>query len=876
MARKLKKLDFKKKIDEILNRYIGRSKLKKASTAEHLKSSSKELEKAREEHNKIGFWKGLKYKIASWFGIKKHTKTGRFGAQKTAVKNDSIERLEEDNQDRYFDPFQKINDEISDSKEGRSLQDDFSERVEDQVALSEKNDWDKGSVSDSEERRLELVYNGTFESEGGSALEKMQNDLAKMSDPYGAFVATVDADNENQTEDELPGAEDAPENANDEAADEPSEENSEADEESHADKKTEQSEGNSEKSAEGDIPAKAPAQFQITVAVSGRPADYYTKMSRLKTLARIAAMGKDKTKGKTKDQINAEKAAEFKELAAKAVTESPEYREITARGQAAATAAGVKYEPLNDPNIHQLIIRTNAIDLRNTGHSSIGMDTLRDDKLVKRYTFGFFPATDTKQEETVIGEVKNPDKSFDEASTKRSYRVSYKDYLKAAAKIRGIKGSRRTYKVTGYNCTSFAIDIAKEAGINFADNEVAEDYVTSSSDFHLVDSPAALASKLEKDNAAASGMNIAEYATVLREAEQWGNKTAGNILLLKMKSDSVKPMLIEYLGKNTAYQNEVKKDKDNIEITPDKKVDTIISVAESIYNKISEQYKIEMDEEGHMVQNDYQTTRTKFAMLKQRKEALMNAFGTDSVYQFVINACKDSSEYSFCMNMEESKDFVFGKDSTVLTGMFNSGDHDQVKGISGGLKEAAQRKAEEDRIRAEREEEERKERAKREEEERRINEEKAQKEAAVRAENRKQKYAAHQQEFESIFETTPAISGEGYDKLYDDYMVAAHEGGMAARQEMLAALFDDFEKKVRERLDPSEKFMKISPDNAERLYIAILLCPKKRLLLADLEDNISANGGSPMFLNQVGPSIKRIQNNATPAEVAMAYKYISK
>lgn len=874
MARKLKKLNVKEKLNTVIRRLLGRSKAKAdAEENDKFESAAINLQKVREENNKIGFWKGLKYKIASWFGIKKHNKTGRFGTKKTALKDDSIEKLGEETPEQYFDPFQQISDEISENKGDRSLKEDFSERVEDQLKLSEENDFNKGTISDSEEQRLVLIGREKIEKKIKTDLQVLlEEDLTKMSDPYGAFVASYDADKENeekekkieannellqneadendeanQNEDDHAnaGIQDEPDNANNEAAEEGLEKENNAVNETE---KNEQSNNPKKEVQPESSIINAPKQFQITVAVSGRPSDYYTKMSRLKTLERIAAMGKKKPKKvQTQEEEEAEKAAAFRELATKAVKESPEYREITAKGERDAKAAGVKYDPLNDPNVEQLIIRTSAIELKNTGHSSIGMDTLRDEKLVKRYTFGFFPGTDTKQEETVIGQVCNPDRSFDQASTKRSYRVSYKDYLKAAAKIRGIKGSRRAYKVTGYNCTSFAVDIAKEAGIDFADNEVAEDYVSSSSNYHLVDSPAALGAKLEKDNAAASGINIAEYTTVLREAESRDEETAGEQILQKMREDEINPMLVGLVSKNTAFQEEAKEEEKNGGISPESRVNLIISAASRLYKRISSQYPVPLDHNGHLVQNDSMTTSGTYEKLKQRKAALMKAFGTDSVYSFVVDACKNPSQYSFALNMVKAGNYIYEDSADYFDKMMNSSDHEEFMGKAG------------DAVRISKEEEDRKER-----EASRLRKEKAEKLARERA-----GFVKYYTDLEDPEEP------EGFAELYSGFVGEYFGPKHKAFLRLYRGKYADIEDMLQRKYDPEEKVLNFdSFEEYNMFFMALLIIGKKTDLINSIREDYENISAIPMNASDVSTQIDRACRTVDSYVIAKAYKFM--
>ena len=92
------------------------------------------------------------------------------------------------------------------------------------------------------------------------------------------------------------------------------------------------------------------------------------------------------------------------------------------------------------------------------------------------------------------GVVRNPDPYHDDPGIiERRFSISYANYLRAAAKIRGVVGSGRSYSFLGYNCTSFAADIAKEAGVPIKDKDSSETMQTFRYRSARIDSPYSLA-----------------------------------------------------------------------------------------------------------------------------------------------------------------------------------------------------------------------------------------------------------------------------------------------------------------------------------------------------------------------------------------------
>ena len=161
------------------------------------------------------------------------------------------------------------------------------------------------------------------------------------------------------------------------------------------------------------------------------------------------------------------------------------------------------YDPRTDTDekssINQLLANI-SVDMREVGHSFVRMIAKGDGKKLSSYSFGFWPLTKAAMGTVTEGIVKNPDPDRDrENIITKKYPLKYYDYLRAAARIRGIMGSSRSYSFTGYNCTSFAVEVAQAAGISIADQDSSIDIPTMISRSQRVEMPAALQRFIERE-----------------------------------------------------------------------------------------------------------------------------------------------------------------------------------------------------------------------------------------------------------------------------------------------------------------------------------------------------------------------------------------
>ena len=382
----------------------------------------------------------------------KHSKTGRFGAKKAKDAKDSIHSMAASGsvpEGAYFDPFgmtiiKKTNasgeeDPVALS-DAQTVEQDFVNRVDEEIRLGRKNDFEAGrSEKDTQLSRLSL----------GQRLAPLKN--AK------------------------------PEKYN------------------LDDVKIEYTAGRAFEPDEDILENTIPNQFSMDVIVDHAPPKYTMEWDQYKIDQTMGAKAHIK---QFLRKIVRRKDPDEDTLFERFFVTLPEYKEIVRQGTADARAIGVEYDPDADTKLKAFKDETKKIlkqhDYGDNGHSIVRMNAKKFGYPVSSYSFGFWPSTTSGAAGTIKGVVDNPDKPNKPLSA--SFDINYSDYLKAAAKIRGTIGSMRTYSMIGYNCTSFAVDVAQAAGVPLKDEDAAS-YVTTHRHYsQRVDSPYTLARHLEERN----------------------------------------------------------------------------------------------------------------------------------------------------------------------------------------------------------------------------------------------------------------------------------------------------------------------------------------------------------------------------------------
>lgn len=105
----------------------------------------------------------------------------------------------------------------------------------------------------------------------------------------------------------------------------------------------------------------------------------------------------------------------------------------------------------------------------NVGHTWV---KLRDDT-GEKYSYGFWPQTgfDSSQpQKSVPGCVHHPDTAHEPPAATSyigiDYKLAHADYLKAIGHAESVCRTKPAYNLFSYNCTTFAIDVARAAGVS--------------------------------------------------------------------------------------------------------------------------------------------------------------------------------------------------------------------------------------------------------------------------------------------------------------------------------------------------------------------------------------------------------------------------
>lgn len=159
-----------------------------------------------------------------------------------------------------------------------------------------------------------------------------------------------------------------------------------------------------------------------------------------------------------------------------------------------------QYNPSTDPFIKKFRAHTSAVmKAKAYGHAIVRMKATKYGAPASEYSFMFGSAAESGMAGTVAGAVSNP-ATVHSGAIKGDYKINYSDYLKAAAKIRGTMGSMRTYSIMGYNCTSFAAEVARAANVPLNDEDTSSNVMNFRHHSQRVDSPALLARTLTARN----------------------------------------------------------------------------------------------------------------------------------------------------------------------------------------------------------------------------------------------------------------------------------------------------------------------------------------------------------------------------------------
>ncbi len=233
-----------------------------------------------------------------------------------------------------------------------------------------------------------------------------------------------------------------------------------------------------------------PDSFQIELKVFETPPDYSLeweqyKADRLKSIStRIGNYFKSLL------GIKVNKTQDMQAMEEDFIKSLPEYTRIRREGEQEAKKMKVKYDPETDNRLQNFVIQTyRATRATSSGHSLVKLIAKRDGRDLSVYSFAYGTIANTESKGVVRGAVSNPAVENDQDVVMTRQDISYSDYLKAAARIRGVVGSMKTYSILSYNCTSFAASVAQAAGLDVKPEDTTRKITTLRHGSELIETP---------------------------------------------------------------------------------------------------------------------------------------------------------------------------------------------------------------------------------------------------------------------------------------------------------------------------------------------------------------------------------------------------
>lgn len=532
------------------------------------------------------------------FGISKRNKTGRLGAKSLKL-DDVIENMSAEDgtalkngegKDAFFNPFADIRQLEGDNEESElgQMQHTFRNRVYAQRNLARKNDFEAKYYDEATRAADFFGFADKDDASGAEFIEKFSGENATDVVSEGRIKSAQDV---YDAEKEF-------------VPDEP-------------------------------VYGEIPDNFKVGIHSGVDIQNYFVEMSNRYTLA--------KSKGKkTSEQRETEKqdALDY------AMMNSSPYKELVEQGKAEAKAAGMKYDPKKDPNLAMVKNMTEMVDFKKQGHAKIALKAFKGDSKVSSYSFGFVPFSNVGARGFAgvgLGSVQNPDPV--EGTYGREVPVTYSNYLKAAAKIRGIKSSMRMYALLGYNCTAFVQDVAKEAGINIPVEESTADMVTNFSKKHRMDTPYTLALWIKNQNRKdmdnnEEGIKYTEVvkSPVIREIR--GNAASFLADVAKQNapsSDEEEALGIRgYLSRWNAMLA-----KNSKPGAAGNDISKIVADVLEFYREDIEPYKDRISE-NHMDFTAAEDEKEYLDKVNELSGKMKQKYGTDSIFQFIDWICSNN------------------------------------------------------------------------------------------------------------------------------------------------------------------------------------------------------------------------------------------
>lgn len=431
-----------------------------AKTAEEnkkfLEETSQMLRERRERGDETNYTKknkdkGKKFNFLRYLTTR-NDKIGRYGAKRAAERNDiigSMGKTDIDTSGAYFDPLSlKViipktveylgsdNKEMADAdvSQAHEIEDAFYERVVDEIDLAKSNDFE-ADRNDLDARLALAESNETNKGKGqGNSF------LSNQADKYDAGRSFIP---DEKIIEEIPDA------------------------------------------------------FSLEIGVGEPPQEHALEWELFKAdqtksfSARVKGIFRKIFKVKTPTE---------NEMFLSFAKKLPEYKRIDGEGKREAQEARIKYDPkLNNRLSNYVSDLYEKLKTLQNGHSYVRLIAHRGGTELSAYSFMFAVHSGTSggMEGVITGVVANPAKKYDDKVTTRE-KIPYQNYLKAAARIRGLAGSMRSYSYLGYNCTSFAAEIAETAGVKFDKKDTSALLMSHRHREQRVDNPFRLAAFIKK------------------------------------------------------------------------------------------------------------------------------------------------------------------------------------------------------------------------------------------------------------------------------------------------------------------------------------------------------------------------------------------
>lgn len=437
-----------------------------------VEDSWKLLRRRRDVDNDVSNYQGKMKNEAKKFSffrflMKKTEKVGRYGGRRLEEKEDSIKAMDESSTPVgvYFDPLglktikaKNVENWGSDDVEAldtfnddaATIQNDFTGRVEAETENTRENDFERHLIGN------EMMSMGEeLELRKHRNKENLSNEyLKRFADKFNAGRAF-----------------------------EPDEE----------------------------ITEDVPDSFSVELMVDDPPPDYSLEWEMYQA-DQTKSFGA-KMKGFFRKMFKI-KAPSQDDLFNNFVKSLPEYKRLENEGRQKATEAGVEYDPENDSDLLEFKSNLSAIqEAKSNGHSLVRLNAIKNGKKLSRYSFMFGVLGGSGGVAgAVFGTVSNPVNKSKEPRIGTEMQISYPNFLRAAAKVRGVAGSMRSYSFMRYNCTSFAAEVAQAAGIPMRAEDTSAIMLSHRHRAMRVDNPYTLMKFIRAENMKQQGVsNEKEY-----------------------------------------------------------------------------------------------------------------------------------------------------------------------------------------------------------------------------------------------------------------------------------------------------------------------------------------------------------------------------